>query len=286
MITLIKNQHRTQTIKYLEPVLKILAVILTLMLVSCEEQIDLPVGEKKSTMLVVDGMITSDTLAHRVILSLSGEFYLDHHTPRASGAQVSIHDSRGNVFPLTETRPGLYLTADNVYGEVGVTYTLNIEYEGKTYHARSTMQRVPPIDSLSYRYDPAKESYRILLWGQEPEGKGDNYMWHIYKNGQLVTDQINKMIVLNDEFIDGRYIKGFEVDWWTNDFNFQKGDKVTVAQYSICNNAFDFLIGVMVENTEGQMGNQNPANIPSNVSNNALGLFYAAAVSYKTVVIE
>lgn len=286
MITLAKNKQKMDSMKYLEAVLKILAVIITLMLVSCEEQIDLPVGDKKSSFLVVDGMITSDTIAHRVVLSLSGEFYMDGLTPRATGATVSIHDSRGNIYPLTEGQPGLYLTADSVYGEIGVTYTLHVDYEGNSYQASSTMQRVPEIDSLSYRYDPYKESYRVLLWGQEPKGKGDNYMWHLYKNGQLVTDQIQKVIVLNDAFIDGQYIKGFEVDWWTNDFNFQPGDEITVAQYSICQTSFEFLIGIMEEHTDGQMGNRPPANIPSNVSNNALGLFYAAAVTYKTVIIQ
>ncbi len=272
--------------KTIESVLKLIVVALALLLVSCEEKIDLRVGEKSEPYLVVDGMITSDTTEHVVRLSLSGGFYLDGETPRVSGAHVSIHDTRGNEFLLRETLPGKYVTANDVAGQVGVTYTLTVEYEGCSYKASSTMKRVPEIDSLSYRWDNQLESYRILLFGQEPEGKGDNYMWHLYRNGEHVTPTIDKVQVANDEFLDGNYIKGFEVDWWAHDFNFQKGDTVKVAMHSITREAFDFFLAVFSEHNSGQLGTRPPANIPSNVSNGALGLFHASAVTCHSVIIE
>ena len=281
-----QHSKSSLTMRTLESVLKIVVVILALLLVSCEEKIELRVNDKDHQLLVVEGMITSDTTNHVVKLSSTGGFYHNDQTPRATGASVSISDNMGNVFPLAEVLPGKYMTENDVYGQVGRTYTLTVDYDGARFQASSTMKRVPEIDSLSYRWDPLKESYRILLYGQEPEGKGDHYLFHLYKNGEKLTDPINKATIVNDEFIDGRYINGFEVDWWSHDFDFQKGDVVTVAQHSITSEAFEFIAAVFTEHTSGQAGSRPPANIPSNVSNNALGLFHAAAISCKTIVIE
>lgn len=272
--------------KTIESVLKLIVVALTLLLVSCEEKIELRVGEKSEPYLVVDGMITSEATEHVVNLSLSGGFYLDGETPRVSDAHVSIHDNLGNEYPLRETFPGRYVTESDVAGEVGVTYTLTVDYDGRIYEASSTMKRVPEIDSLSYRWDNYFKSYRILLYGQEPEGKGDNYMWHLYKNGEHVTPVLNLVQVVNDEFLDGNYIKGFEVETWEHNFEFQKGDTIEVAMHSITREAFDFISGVFVEYNNGQLGTRPPANIPSNVSQGAFGLFHASAVTRKSIVIE
>lgn len=272
--------------KTLESLIKILVVVLTLLLVSCEEKIDLEVVETGEPVLVVDGMITSDTTAHVVNLSYSGGFYLDNQTPRAGGASVAISDNLGNRFELYEAEPGKYITADTVAGKVGVEYTLHIELDGQLYQASSVMPRVTEIDSLSYRWDNFMQSYRILLYGQEPAGKGDNYMWHLYKNSNKVTRKITQLMVVEDEFLDGNYIEGFEVDYWEMEFDFQPGDTIRVAMHSISNEAFAFIAGVFQEHNNGQAAMRPPSNIPSNISNQALGLFHASAVTSKTVIIE
>lgn len=272
--------------KSFKPLYTTLLLAISLLMMACEEKIELKVPDHQLSILVVDGMITSDTTTHHVFLSLTGSFYMDEITPRVSGAQVSISDNLGNVFPLTEGSPGIYQTQPDVYGQVGVTYTLHIVHEGKTYQATSTMKRNAPIDSLSQRWDPMLEYYRILLYGQEPAGKGDCYMWHLYRNGIRVTYNIAKVMVTDDNFIDGNYINGFEVDWWANDFNFQSGDTITVAQHSLTREAYDFILAVFTEHNGGMGGMRPPANLPSNISNGAKGLFHASAVNYATRVLD
>lgn len=263
-----------------------LIVLSAVLLNACEEKIELHVPDHQLNILVVNGMITSDTTAHEVRLSLTGSFYLNQETARATGAQVSIIDNQGNHFPLTELGPGIYQTQPHVYGSIGTTYTLQIQYNGQYYESSSTMQRNSPIDSLSYRWDAALGYYRILLYGQELQGKGDCYMWHIYRNDTLVTNDISKVLATDDRFIDGNYISGFEVDWWAHEFNFLKGDHIRVAQHSLTREAFDFIMAVSMERTGGNGGMRPPANIASNISNGALGLFHASAVSYARVKLE
>ena len=259
---------------------------LSLLLLACTEKVDLHIEDANQNLLVVDGMITSDTTAHRVILSRTGNFYTDTITPRVSGAEVLISDDAGNTFALTENAAGIYVTDPGVYGVVGRTYTLSIYLDDRYYTAQSTMKRKVPIDSLGYRWDPFKQSYRILLYGQEPGGKGDFYMWHLYKNGRWMTNTIVKTMIASDEFIDGNYIGGFEVDWWAQDFDFQTDDVVTVAQHTINRQAYEFFMAIRQESTAGGgMPLNPPANVAGNISNGALGLFHASALTRKEIVI-
>lgn len=272
--------------KGIECIIKIVVVAITLFLVSCEEKIDLKLAGDSPRILVVEGMITTDTTAHVVKLSYTGGFMMDQPTLRATGAQVSISDDRGNLFVLTETEPGNYVSADTVAGHTGVEYTLNIDLEGKTYQASSRMPRNATMDSLAWRWDAFKESYRILMYGQEPEGKGDYYLWHLYKNGQQMTQKINQLIIVNDDYVDGNYIQGLEIDHWAMESDYQAGDTIRVAQYALTRAAHGFMVGVLNEHNNGQVSMRPPSNIPSNVSNNARGLFHAASVNYRTIVIE
>lgn len=270
----------------IESVIKIVVVAITLFLVSCEEKIDLSIVDDVPRKLVVDGMITSDTTAHAVNLSYTGGFYLNEQTSRATGAKVIIYDNLGNTFNLEEKSAGNYVTDNNIFGQIGVGYTLSIELDGNRYEATSIMQRVPEIDSLLWRWDNFKQSYRILLYGQEPAGKGDYYLWHLEKNSEQITKQVNQVMMVNDDFSDGNYIQGLEIDYWEMEFNFQPGDTVTVMQHSLTKTAYEFIVGVMTEHTNGQVAMRPPSNVPSNVSNGAMGLFHASAIARKTVVIK
>ncbi len=264
-----------------------LILILFVSLSSCVEEIDLILDGDDRKQLVVDGMITTDTTSHIVDLSKTAPYFSKEQTERVSGAEVTISDDLGNVFYLYETEPGIYKTDTNVYGLAGRTYTLNINYDGESYYSESTMKRVMEADSLSYKWDEVREQYIILFYGQEPKGKGDIYMWHLYRNGKLITDTINKVLFTDDEFFDGTYIEGWEINHCSHDYNIQKYDTVTVDTHSITEDALLFFTGLLSES--GYSSNPfspPPANIHSNISNDALGLFLASAINRKTIIIE
>ncbi len=256
-------------------------------LFSCVEEIDLILDDDHHARLVVDGMITTDTTSHTVELSMTAPYFSKEKTERVSGAEVSVSDNLGNVFDLTEAEPGIYMTDENVYGVVGRTYNLIINHDGESYHAESTMKRVMETDSLVYEWDEAREQYVILFYAKEPEGKGDKYMWHLYRNGELITDSINKVLFIDDEFFDGIYIDGLEITRWNYDHNIQKHDTVRVDTHSITEDALLFFSGIFSESgfSSGPFSPP-PANIHSNISNNAIGLFFASAISRETIIIE
>jgi hypothetical protein len=70
------NPLKSNIMKTIESIIKIVVVAIALFLVSCEEKIDLSIVNEAPRKLVVDGMITTDTTSHVVNLSYTGGFHI------------------------------------------------------------------------------------------------------------------------------------------------------------------------------------------------------------------
>jgi hypothetical protein len=262
----------------------ILAIFI--LLSSCVEEADIILQGDLDERLVVDVKFTNDTTLQIAILSKTIQYYTDEQTPRASGALVKITSGSGDVFDFEEVEPGIYQTGDMVYGEIDEEYSLYIEYDGEIYESTSKIRRSPSIDSIGFRWEPFMESYRVLYYGQELPGKGDYYLYHIYKNGVLMTDSLKNIMFSNDDYIDGMYIFGYEVDTWFNSFNLQLGDTVTLEMHSITKEAYDYILEIFFETGgAGPMGGSGKTP-RGNISNDAFGLFYTASIARKTSIIK
>ena len=107
---------------------KIFLFILSLsvfILSGCEEIMDLQFEGSGLKTLVVEGKITTDTTAHQVMLSWTGDFFNKPPQDMVTGAILTLSDGE-KTFNLSETQPGIYSTDPDIYGEPGKTYTLNI----------------------------------------------------------------------------------------------------------------------------------------------------------------
>lgn len=264
--------------------------IITLLIFShCTEIIDdYELNDNQNERLIVDGSITDEQKPHRITLSKTSSYFYNERTPRVSGAEVTISDGE-NVFPLTETTPGEYETAPDVAGEPGRTYTLNITLQdGEKYTASSYMKPLYPMDSLGYEYykDPfgGDYFYKIYVFAQERPGIGDCYMWDYYLDSELKSDTLNEKSLVDDEMYDGKYIHHADIFWIPEYEITKEKTRLTVKMYSISEEYFDFYIALMHETDwRGGPFDGPSANVPSNISNEALGFFYASSVSYSTV---
>ncbi|MEZ4887579.1 MAG: DUF4249 domain-containing protein [Chitinophagales bacterium] len=264
----------------------LLAYMLT---TSCTEDIQLDLNNQDFQRLVVEGWFTNQAEAQTIELTLTSDYFANQEAPRAIGAKVSITDGT-QTFDLTETTAGIYQTAPTVKGEIGKTYTLQIDYNGEYYEAISTMKRIVEIDSLQYEMDEdlaedepeETDIYYLLMYVQEPQGKGDFYMWKTFVNGVDKTDTLKNAAFERDDFVDGNYINGIEMD----NVYFAMGDTVTLQMRAIPEETLDFFEAVMLETVwRGGPFDGPPANIPSNISNGAIGHFSAASVVEKTITI-
>lgn len=263
----------------------IILLLALILFTSCEEYMDIEIegsGEKK---LVVEGLITTDTASHTVMLSWSGDFFEKGEHLMETGANVTITDG-DEIFILNETEPGIYKTESTVFGMVGKTYTLNIRLRNDSvFTASEKIVALPEIDSIVPVYKKGFDQttgqlingYYINYFGYEPEGLGHCYLWNLYLDNRLYNDSLHKSVFTTDDFVDGNYIKDFEIFFISEDKLDNDTTYVVVEMHSISKEYNDFLVSLLLETVwKGSPWDGPPANAVPNISNGALGYFRAS----------
>ena len=240
--------------------------------------------------LVVEGQISSDTMAHRVVLSWTADYFKKPPQDMVTGAVLNITDGE-RTFNLTETEPGIYQTSPDVYGEAGKTYTLYISLpDGRNYEASEEMRTCTDFDSIvqSENYNHGfggfeLYGYDLLFYGYEPEPAGDYYMFLLYFNDTLLSDTLNEVVFATDEFVNGGYISDLTTHFIREDELTGDSVKVTLEMQSLTMEYYDYLTGLMLETFwRGTPWDGPPANVPGNITNEARGYFRAADIKRKS----
>jgi hypothetical protein len=272
--------------KYPGTILLILLVILAAG--SCTERIDIDLDDSY-TRLVVDGSITTDTIAHTIILTKSTSYFYNQPAPYITGADIKISDGK-TIFDLKEVTPGVYQTSPDVYGIEGVTYTLNIRLASPVggysdYTASSTLNHSNPLDSIDLVYHPDWSDsglWEVRCYMLDPPST-DFYRFIISKNDKVLTDTLDEWFVTDDRFINGMYTYGATVaylDQASEEEKLTNGDKITVEMNSIGKEYARF-----IGDSQSEIWGSNPlfsgpsANVKGNISNGAIGFFAAFSVS-------
>jgi hypothetical protein len=269
-------------------------LILSLTVVSCTEPIDIALNNSY-TRLVVDGAITTDTMAHTIRLSTTSSYYYNLPAPAVSGARVSITDGE-QTFTLHEDSAGVYRTATSVYGVEGRTYTLRVELAspigGNTeYSAFSTLYPVANLDSISLQFhaDWSKLGiWEIKCYVLEPPTV-DFYRFLISKNEQILTDTLDEWIITDDKFINGNYTNGLPIGYLDQDKAGQvvsPGDTIGVEINCIGKEYYDFIANVQTELFgSNPLFSGPPANVKGNISNGGVGFFAAYSATRSTAIV-
>lgn len=262
---------------------------------SCEETIVLD-AKQVEPALVIESHLTTEKKMHFVKLSLSVDFYFDKKPPAVKDAVVNIIDlTTGEIYLFKHNNSGkdnyegIFISENSFQGEVGHTYELRVNYDGVLYTGQETIIPVTKIEELKYRQnvkessDPKKEGYiyEILLNADEPQETEDYYMFKFYRNDSLIFAREAELYFTDDEFL-GERINDLPLPIF-----FHKGDKATVAMYSITRQAFIYLNDLMnVLHNDSGMFSPPPANPRNNLTNGALGYFLATDISEETIIIE
>ncbi|MDP4586986.1 MAG: DUF4249 domain-containing protein [Flavobacteriales bacterium] len=266
---------------------------LIVVLSSCQEVIELDLNEGDAQRLVVNGWMTDQPGRQRVDLSLTTSYFFNEAPPRVSDAVVSVTDGT-DTWVFTEDEPGTYRPAADVVGEAGKTYVLNIEYAGETYNAAATLRASNPMDSIYVRYfDPLEEFgfpadpyYSVRLWTEEPEGEGDAYLWYTFVNGFGIRDTLRELTLVEDSFYDGALIEDLEIDFVDIGTEAVTGDTLRLEQWNIGLESYEVLNSILNQTEfQGGLFDAPPANVQTNLSNGALGLWGAASIVEKSTII-
>lgn len=263
-------------------------LIFSMLVISCTERIDVELDESY-TRLVVDGAITTDTMAHTVVLSKTSSYYYNMPAPMVTGASVSITDGN-HTFKLKEDSPGIYRTASSVYGVTGKTYTLNIILSGQIggytqYSASSTIYPVTRLDSVGLLFHPDWSTsgiWEVTCYAQDPP-TFDYYRFLVSKDGIMVSDTLNEWFVTDDKYFNGNYANGATIAYLQQDLpevGLRPGDKITVEMNSIGKDYAEFLWAAQTELFgSNPLFSGPPANVTGNINNGAVGFFAAYSSS-------
>lgn len=241
----------------------IIPLIISLLLSSCEKDIDIDYHEVPS-LYVVEASVSNTNMEARISRSQNMD---DNNTQsNINNAVVVITGDDGSSIKLSYLSNGRYYSASK--GVPGVTYTITVDVDGEHFTSTSTMQNKPTINSFRVvRKKIATEWFQMGELNFQDLPNEDNwYFMHIYRN-----DLGYRWAVLNDRNDPNKELQQV--------FNFfregdggsdvlRDGDDLRIELYSIDQRAYDYLFSMqMMENT-----GTNP--IP-NFSGGCLGYFSA-----------
>ena len=275
-------------------------ILAACLLTACTEDIDLPLKSLDTRMLVVEGQITSDTIAQWVRLSYTSDYY-DTLSETVENASVSVSDGT-NTFVLTEDpqEEGLFKTAPGFYGIPGKTYQLSIsgidadkDGETETYTSESTMPDFPMVDSInvSVVHKFYTDVLQISYSGQEAPTSGDAYLYRASINHVMITDSLDEWSFTDDKIFNGQRIEDEPVIYLDQDieqYKVKDGDQITLETSHIPYEYYQFLNDALSEFYGSDPFGGNPANIRTNISGprKAWGFFAAYAIDRKLKTLK
>jgi hypothetical protein len=270
-------------------------IILTVF--SCTERIDVELEKYTDAGIVVEGAISTDTMAHKVILTKTAEYFHNSPSDPVTGAVVTI-STDSQVYTLTETpaSSGIYLTDPDVYGEAGKTYYLKIELEealggSKIYEATDHIFPINPLDSIALRFYEdwgEKGFWEVKCYTLDPPTE-DFYLFQTLINGKMITDSINLVFVVDDLLYNGNYTNGIGVNFLDQAIDFEVlniGDTVKLRASRVTKFYAEYIWKVQEEiSYQTPLFSGPPANVHGNISNGGFGFFAAYASTYASVVV-
>jgi len=275
--------------------LLILATLLSAVLYSCEDVIEVDLNDENLDLISVEAYVDNRP-TDNVYVKLQRTLPVDNsqQNPPINNAIVEISDNEdySNSVVLSEVNnSGIYVLPGNItYPTLpDKTYYLRITTsDGVQITASDYMKKVETLDSVKVNLS-ARGDFNFLavfISSQETPGEGDYYKWDIYINNHLLYEAWN-MSFASDELVDGNYIYDFEIftDFYEDDEDkiLRVGDTIYVEQLSISAPIYDFYLGMVNQAFAGNPFSVPPANVKGNLTSSdnkhVLGFFSTRDVS-------
>ena len=285
-------------------------IALSTLFISCEDPIDVELMDAE-TLLVVDAFLNNVDSVQVIKITNSQAFFDNTFATGIENAEVILTRDDGEVFDFIHTTDGEYeynFGPDVNIGEVGSSFTLNINLNDQQYAATTVLNRTAPIDSIrqEFRDDEifAEDGIYCELISRDPQGIGDTYWIKTYKNGLFLNRATEINLAFDAGFDSGGEIDGFvfitPIRELINELGDDQipvpwipGEEIRVEIHSLTVDNFFFMetlrdqlinsqSGIFAEpltNTDGNI-------VHLNGSDTVLGTFNVASVSSITYIIQ
>ena len=264
---------------------------------ACTEQIDIEL-DSTYARLAVEGYVNTDSIKHFVILSITSDYFSNEASPRVSDALVELSfDGESMQLIENDTVPGLYETPHAFRGSIGTTYDLAISQvdvngdgEDEQYHASSTMPGGAELDYIELKYYPTAvgSGYAVFMYASHPTDQRDWFGFKLIKNSMLLTSSLSEYGILSDDIFDSGYFPGIPVGYLSDEDPeqaVQSGDTVSFELNCIEEAYYNFVSGAQLEIVGYNPAFSGPsANVASNLSNGAFGIFAAYSIQRSSVI--
>jgi hypothetical protein len=257
--------------------LMILLGLTLLLMGACKEEIEIDIPDAEP-LLVVEARVTTEKDSSKVVLTLTSNYYSKDPYPIVKNADVSI-----NGIPFTYVDSLKYYVGPAGYtGVVNTLYTLQVKYNNKTYNSISKLEPMFRVDSLFQTWKEAEEPFLPAGWaisyaGFDPR-EPIKYTWFtsgIYSTVINADSFDNNLITFDNSFTPVNTPYVFELPF----ARFESGQEFLAIYRSVDKNMFDFLNAFSNSSPDIPGPFQTPpANLPSNISNGAVGYFAAMEV--------
>jgi len=248
---------------------KIFISLIAFAFFSCENII-YPELEPSLEQYVVDAWLNDLPGSQKIFLSKSNNYFMSELPKLLSGAEVYLTDEDGNRYDFEETEGG-YVWGDSSstsFLQVGTSYQLNVSIDGIRFSGTSEMNPVPPVDSITFKYQEkdfstAEDYYLAEVVATDLAGVGNTYWIKAWKNGVYLNKASEINIAYDAGFSAGGNIDGQvfiqPIQELINPFDtdeagealieppYSIGDTIYVEIHSISESAFYFLNEVKIQ---------------------------------------
>ena len=291
---------------------KIFISLIAFAFFSCENII-YPELEPSLEQYVVDAWLNDLPGSQKIFLSKSNNYFMSELPKLLSGAEVYLTDEDGNRYDFEETEGG-YVWGDSSstsFLQVGTSYQLNVSIDGIRFSGTSEMNPVPPVDSITFKYQEkdfstAEDYYLAEVVATDLVGVGNTYWIKAWKNEVYLNKASEINIAYDAGFSAGGNIDGQvfiqPIQELINPFDtdeagealieppYSIGDTIYVEIHSISESAFYFLNEVKIQTVRsggfGALFAQPFSNVSTNLINedvnsaiHPVGFFNVSAIS-------
>jgi hypothetical protein len=277
---------------------------------SCEDVISVE-PEFAEDQMVIDAWIDNRSIPQEIKITRSQQYFDNSRPVGLDDASVSVARNDGEVFSFINQGDGRYIwspQADEGLGDVGQTFTLQIDLGSESFTAQTTIQRVPTVDSITQEFRENEifldDGIYLEFFARDPSGTGDAFWVKAFKNGEFLNNASQMNLVFDAGFDAGSQLDGIifippirefinELDEDDIDTPWNPGETCKVEIHSLSLNAFNFLEIARDQINNGGNGifSLPLANTRTNITNNSgglepLGLFNIAAVTSREITVE
>lgn len=186
-------------------------------------------------------------------------------------------------------------------GMPGKTYDIKITYQGKIYTSSTSIKNPVPLDSLYWKPENSLKDFGFAYAKiKDPIDQQNNYYWETLriKNDQFGNNVDMKFYKSRNPTFDDQFFNGLPFTFFYENprsrFDekipdeyrglYQRGDTVLVKFSTIGRTEYTYYRKKHTQINSNGSPFASPINVPSNISNNALGIWAGFSTTYQLLI--